>query len=187
MNLSRYWLMRYHGRPLLCSETKAISGRSRLFTEWHKLRSGMYQTIYSSHKTEVAHTLVDSDYIPLQFSMPSRDDSDDETLSSLSRLTRSSQSQDSRMSCATSEYDANSEIESMDYIVPTQQVSQFLEEEALVLRDTLWGYLEPLNRQLPRIEFRRSQKRYRIGRTDLKEVDNDYVLADPRISECLAK
>lgn len=137
--------------------------------------------------TEVAQTVIDSDYRPLRFSMPARDDSDDETLSSLSRLSQSSQSRDSRMSYATNEYDANSEVESMDYIVPTQQASQFPEEEALVLHDSLWGYLEPLNRQLPRIEFRRSQKRYRIGRTDLKEVGNDYVLVDPRISECLTK
>ena len=55
----------------------------------------------------------------------------------------------------------------------------------MALRDILWGCLEPLNRQLPRIGFRRSQKLYRIGRTDNEEVCNDYMLTDPRISELL--
>ena len=85
----------------------------------------------------------------------------------------------------TTERDTNSEVESMNYTTPTQQATQFIDEETVALRDILWGYLEPLNRQLPRIEFRRSQKFYRIGRTDHEEVCNDYVLTDPRISEFL--
>ena len=127
-------------------------------------------------------------------SSSSRDSSDEEesSLRPLSEPSESqssaSQSQGSHMSLvhSTSGYDTNSEVESMEYTTPTQQATQLIDEETVALHDLLWGYLEPLNRQLPRIEFRRSQKLYRIGRTDHKEVCNDYVLTDPRISRFLA-
>lgn len=47
----------------------------------------------------------------------------------------------------------------------------------------LWGYLQPVNPQRPRIDFYRSQRVYRVGRSALASFQNDCVLDDPRISE----
>ena len=66
----------------------------------------------------------------------------------------------------------------------TQQVDQpALDNDSIEAHDDLWGYLDPLNKHMPRLEFYRTQQRYQIGRSDQPQFMNDYVLSDLRISE----
>jgi hypothetical protein len=66
---------------------------------------------------------------------------------------------------------------------PTQEVQHVSGSDVPEPIGELWGYLDPLNKQLPRLLFSRNQLCYYIGRSDHPASGNDYILRDPRISE----
>lgn len=68
-----------------------------------------------------------------------------------------------------------------DELPPTQIATQPVEDdETIAQRSTIWGYLEPFNKELPRLELSKSKTKYRLGRAPLPW--NDIVLTDPRAS-----
>ena|ERR1700722_1139938 len=72
------------------------------------------------------------------------------------------------------------DVESQTQTQSTQQASQL----PVPPSDAhLWGYLQPCNTQLPRIDFWKMKPCYTIGRNNDSAI-NDVIFLGPKVSEC---